>query len=75
MEWTITIAIIALSGALTAFAAWKAGQPRKDSLRARWISWPVVALFAGTLTIFAAIHVLNLWGIHTGARTLSGYGG
>ena len=74
MEWPITLAFIAAFGALTAFAGWKSSQPRKDSLRARWVSWPVVTLFAGCLLVFAVIHAANLWGIHTGSRTLNKYG-
>jgi hypothetical protein len=74
MDWPITLAMIAALGGLTTFAGWKSSQPRKDSLRARWISWPVVTVFAGALLLFAIIHAMNLWGFHTGSRTLGKYG-
>lgn len=75
MDWPVTLLFIAVFGALTAFAGWKSGQPRKDSLRARWVSWPVVTIFAGAVLVFAVIHAMNLSGIHTGSRTLAPYGG
>jgi hypothetical protein len=74
MELPITLAVIALFGGLTAFAGWKSGQPQKDSLKPRFISWPVVVVLAAALLAFAAIHALNLMGMHTGARTLGRYG-
>jgi hypothetical protein len=74
MDWTITIAAIAGFGALAAFAGWQSGRPRKDSLKARWISWPVVTIFAATAAIFALIHVLSLLGYETGSRTVGQYG-
>lgn len=74
MEWSITLAVMAVFGGITAFAGWKAGKPRKDSLNPRFISWPVIAVLAAVVLVFAAIHALNLMGMHTGARTLSRYG-
>lgn len=74
MEWSITLAIIALFGGLTAFAGWKSGRPRKDSLKPLWISWTGVAVLGAIVVVFAAIHALNLLGMHTGARTLGKYG-
>jgi hypothetical protein len=74
MDWPITLAIIAVSGGLTVFAGWKSGQPRKDRLKPLWISWTGVAVIAMIVVVFAAIHALNLLGMHTGSRTLGRYG-
>lgn len=74
MEWPITLAVMAVFGGVTAFAGWKSGRPQKDSLNPRFISWPVVAILAAVVVVFAGIHVLNLMGMHTGSRTLSRYG-
>lgn len=73
MDWPITIAAVVLFGALTAFAGWKSGRPRKDSLRVQWISWPLVTVLAGTAAIFAIIHIVGLLGYETGGNTLRGY--
>jgi hypothetical protein len=74
MEWPITIAAVALFGGLTVFAGWMSGQPRKDSLKVQWISWPLVTVLAATAAIFAIIHVAGMLGYQTGGNTLRGYG-
>jgi hypothetical protein len=74
MDWTITLIAIAAFGGLTVFAGWKSGQPPKDTLRVRWISWPVVTIFAATAAIFAIIHMMSLLGVQTGSRTVGPYG-
>ena len=74
MDWPITLAAIALFGGLTVFAGWKSGRPQKDSLKARWISWPVVTIFAATATVFAIVHAMSLMGFQTGSRTVGRYG-
>lgn len=74
MDWVITIAAIVLFGGLTAFAGWKSGRPRKDSLKVQWVSWPLVTMLAATAAIFAIIHVAGLLGFETGGNTLRGYG-
>lgn len=74
MEWSITLSVIALFGGLMAFAGWKSGQPRKDSLKPLWISWTSVTVLAMIVVVFAAIHALNMLGVHTGSRTLGKYG-
>jgi len=73
LNWTLTVAGLVVFGALTAFAAWKSGRPRKDSLNAQWISWPLVTVFAATAVIFILIHVMGLMGFHTGQRALGAY--
>lgn len=75
MEWSLTLGFVALFGGITAFAGWKSSRPVKDSLKPRFISWPVVAILAAAFLVFAVIHALNLMGMHTGSRTLSRYGG
>jgi hypothetical protein len=66
MELWVTIGVIVSAVALAGYASWKSGRPVKDSLRARWISWPLVTVFAGALAILAVVHAVNLMGIHTG---------
>ena len=74
MDWIVTLSAVSILLALTVFAGWKSGRPRKDSLKPQWISWPFVTILAGALLAFAVIHALNLMGVHTGQRTLGGYG-
>jgi hypothetical protein len=72
MEWVITIgAIIAMAG-LTAFASWKTGRPRKDSVRGTWVSWPLVTVLAGAAAFMGVLHAVNLAGLHTGANQIGG---
>jgi len=66
MELWVTIGVIAFAVLLAAFASWKTGRPVKDTHRARWISWPLVTIFAGALAILAVVHLLNVLGVHTG---------
>jgi amino acid transporter len=72
MEWIITLAVGGLALLFTAFAAWKSGRPRKDSLKPRWISWPMVTIFSGALLLLAVVHVINLMGITTGGGMAGG---
>jgi hypothetical protein len=66
MEWTITL-VASVAGLLVAvFAAWKSGLPRKDSLNARWISWPLVTVLAAAVVVLAVVHAINLMGVRTG---------
>lgn len=73
MEMAFTIGVMLLFLAATVFAGWKAGRPRKDSLNAQWISWPLVTVLAGTAAFFALVHVVNLMGFHTGAAAAQKY--
>ncbi|HEX5008553.1 MAG TPA: hypothetical protein VFV70_15670 [Hyphomonadaceae bacterium] len=65
MEWTLTLVMIGLGLVATAFAAWKSGQPKKDSLNARWISWPLVTVISGGVLMLALIHAATLLGVNT----------
>lgn len=73
MEMAFTIAVLLIFVAATVFAGWKAGRPRKDSLNAQWISWPLVTVLAGTAAFFALVHIVNLMGFHTGAAAAQKY--
>jgi hypothetical protein len=66
MDWILTLAAIGACVVLTVFAGWKSGRPRKDSLNAQWISWPLVTVIAGAALVFAIVHAVNLMGVNTG---------
>ena len=68
MELTLTVSAIGIGLLITAFAAWKSGQPKKDTLNARWISWPLVTVIAGGVLMLALIHVASLLGLHAGGN-------
>lgn len=72
MELTISLSVAAVAGALTAFASWKSGRPRKDSVRGAWISWPLVTVLAGAALLLSAVHAVNLLGFHTGRDRIGG---
>jgi hypothetical protein len=65
MEWTLTLIVVGAGLVVTAFAAWKSGQPKKDSLNTRWISWPLVTVIAGGVLMLALIHAATLLGVNT----------
>lgn len=73
MDMVVTIAALLAFLGLTVFAGWKSGRPRKDSLKAQWISWPLVTVLAGTAVVFALVHLLNVMGLHTGSATAQKY--
>ncbi len=68
MEGTVTLAVILAALAATLFSGWKSGRPRKDSLNASWISWPLLTVLAGAVLVMAVVHGINLMGIETGQR-------
>lgn len=70
MEWTLTIIVIGVGLVLTAFAAWKSGQPKKDTLNARWISWPLVTVIAGGVLMLGLVHAASMMGLNTGGGGL-----
>lgn len=74
-NWITTLVAIIILVALTVYAGWKSGRPRKDTLRPQWISWPFVTVLSGALVAFAVVHAMNLMGIHTGQNTTGRYGG
>lgn len=73
MELAISITVLIVFTGATVFAGWKAGRPRKDSLKTQWVSWPLVTVLAGTAAFFALIHIVNLMGFHTGAQAAQKY--
>ena len=75
MEWPITITAILATAVLTAFASWKTGRPRKDSVRGSWISWPLVTVLAGAALFMGIVHAVNLMGFTTGGNSIGGLPG
>lgn len=65
IELSITLAVLAAGLVLAGLMAWLERRPRR-SLDPRLIP-TTPFLFAGTLlAILAFVHLLNLWGVHTG---------
>jgi hypothetical protein len=65
VELSITLVVMAAGLALAGLMAWLEHRPRQ-SLEPRLIH-TTPFLFAGTLlAILAFVHLLNLWGVHTG---------
>lgn len=73
MEMVLTLTITLAFLALTVFAGWKSGRPRKNTAKTQWISWPLVTVLAGTAVVFALVHLVNLMGFHTGANAAQRY--
>jgi hypothetical protein len=68
MDWTSTFILLGCAAALLAFSVWQSMRPRKDTLRARWISWRFMILVAGAAVFLCLVHMANLLGINTGQQ-------
>ena len=65
VEFWITLAIVTFGAGLAGFMVYLEKHPRKD-LNPRLFPTTLFLLIGGCLTILAAIHLLNLIGLHTG---------
>lgn len=74
LDLIITCVVIVLALGMTVFAGWKSGRPHKDTHKTQWISWPLVCVLSAAVLVFAVIHGMNLFGMHTGQGTLNRLG-
>lgn len=58
-EWTITLAALAASAGIFAFATWKAGRP-SDPLNVSLINYNYISLVAIVAFLLAIAHVITL---------------
>ena len=70
MDMIPTFGLFAAFVALFAFASWRAMQPA--GLTPRAVPWKIIVLVAGAAAIFMLVHVVNLLGMSTGPRNMSG---
>ncbi|MBI2718278.1 MAG: hypothetical protein HY245_08505 [Rhizobiales bacterium] len=67
LDLWLTLAALAVGLGLMALMAWLERRPRRD-LNPRLVPTTPV-LFVGTaIALLALVHLLNLWGIHTGRQ-------
>ena len=66
-EFLVTLGVFLVSAAIVGYLAWLERRPRK-SLMPRMISATPVFLIFGFIGLLALVHLLNLYGIHTGRR-------
>ena len=67
LELWVTVAALVLGAGLALGAAWMERRPRKALETSLIPTTPI--LFLGVLIgLLATVHLLNLWGIHTGRR-------
>jgi hypothetical protein len=64
-EFWITLAIFAASAVIIGLMAWLERRPRTD-FSPRLIPTTPILLVFGFVGLLALVHLLNLWGIHTG---------
>jgi hypothetical protein len=62
----LTLALAAVGLAVVALAAWRHGRPPEPARGPRMIPWILILLLAATLTLVMIVHLVNLFGIHTG---------
>ncbi len=65
MELTITFAALALGAGLTAAMVWLQRRP-KQTLDASLVPTTPLLIFGAFIVLLAVVHLVNLWGIHTG---------
>ena len=68
LEFWLTIGIFAASAAIVALMAWLERRPR-TGFEPRLLPTTPILLVFGFIGLLALVHLLNLWGIHTGRGT------
>ena len=63
---TITLGLLAFGVAATVGCGWMGARP-KDYLKPRLIPWQILMLISAVFVLVVAIHLLNLFGMSTGA--------
>jgi hypothetical protein len=66
-EFSLTLAIFLAAAAVVAGMSYLERRPR-TSLNPRLLPTTPVLLVAGLVGLLAFVHLLNLWGIHTGRQ-------
>jgi hypothetical protein len=66
LEWIVTICGAALAASLLGLSIWQDARPKRDTIRARWISWKFMMMLAAVFLLLALVHVANKLGFHTG---------
>jgi amino acid transporter len=67
-EFWLTFVVFGLGAALAGTMVWLEKRPRQD-LKPRLFPTTPFLLIGGAIALFAAVHLLNLAGLHTGGRT------
>ncbi|MEP7211148.1 MAG: hypothetical protein ABI740_09955 [Alphaproteobacteria bacterium] len=65
-EWIITCVGVALGAGLLGLSIWQDARPKRETIKARWISWRFMMLLAAAILLLALVHVANKLGFHTG---------
>ena len=68
LEFWTTAAIFLAAAAIVGFMAWLERWPRAD-FNPRLVPTTPILLVSGFVGLLALVHLLNLWGIHTGRGT------
>jgi hypothetical protein len=68
LEFWLTLGILVLSVAIVALMVWLERRPRADFNPRLLPTTPILLAFA-FIGLLALVHLLNLWGIHTGRGT------
>lgn len=63
----LTIAVLVASVAVVGFVSWLERRPR-TSLAPRMIPTTPVLMVFGFIALLALVHLVNLYGVHTGRR-------
>jgi hypothetical protein len=67
-EFLISFGVFLVSAAILAYMAWLERRPR-TSLTPRLIPTTPVILIFGFIGLLALVHILNMYGIHTGRNS------
>jgi hypothetical protein len=64
MSLELTLAVMAILGAVFAFGSWRAARPA-DPLKPRMIPWRPIIIVAGVAFLLMALHLTRLLGVTT----------
>jgi hypothetical protein len=64
MSLELTLAVMAVLGAICAFGSWRAARPA-DPLKPRMIPWRPIILVTGAAFLLVALHLTRLLGVTT----------
>ena len=68
MSLTVTVALLLLGVAMTAFCGWRGARPPDLRRGPRMIPWRPLMALSAVFVLLMLVHIANLAGIQTGRR-------
>ena len=65
MPLPITLALLAVTAAITALCGWLGARPKIPG-KTQMVPWQFLMMLSAAFTLLMLVHLLNLFGAHTG---------